>query len=382
VTAEPGARKITVVAQEVRSDGGMERAMMETVVGLLELGWQVTLIARVCELDDHPGLHWTRVRTPRRPFTVAFPLFALVVGVLIMVTRRRQGVLIALGAIIPNRVDVVTVQFCHAAFALQGISRPSRNDFIHRIHSQVSHVLSLGLERWCYRPGRLKRMIAVSELIKQELESCYELESVPVDVIPNGVDLHRFRPNAEARVTERRHLGLAPDEPAALFVGGDWQRKGLDIAVEAAARAGWTLIVVGRGDAAIWDAQARKRGVRAIFCGHLAKPELVFAAADAFVLPSRYEGFALVAIEAAASGLPLLVTKATGAATLAERAGMSALPRDVDAFADELRRLGSDFDLRRELGQRARAATEELSWARIVAAYARVYSLAGSAASR
>jgi glycosyltransferase involved in cell wall biosynthesis len=251
------ARKITVVAQEVRLDGGMERAMMETLVGLLDLGWQVRLLARVCELDSHPGLNWTRVRTPRRPFAVAFPLFALVSGLLIVATRRTRGVIVTLGAIIPNRVDVVTVQFCHAAFARQGISRPSRDSFIHRLHSRLSEVLALSLERWCYRRGRVGRMIAVSDLIKEELESCYQLASVPIDVIPNGVDLDRFRPDANARSTERARLGLATDEPVALFVGGDWQRKGLDIAVEAAARAGWTLIVVGRGDAAAWGAHAR-----------------------------------------------------------------------------------------------------------------------------
>jgi UDP-glucose:(heptosyl)LPS alpha-1,3-glucosyltransferase len=353
--------------------------MMETLVGLLELGWHVTLLARVCELDSHPGLHWMRVRTPRRPFTVAFPLFALVCGILILATRRRRGVLITLGAIIPNRVDVVIVQFCHAAFARQGISRPSRDNFIHRLHGRASQMLALSLERWCYRPARLRRLIAVSGLVKEELESSYQLASTPIDVIPNGVDLDRFRPNGESRVSERQRIGLASDRLAALFVGGDWQRKGLDIAVEAAARAGWTLIVVGHGDAEAWGLKARKLGAHIIFCGHLTNPERTYCAADAFVLPSHYEGFALVTIEAAASGLPLLVTDATGAATLAERAGVSTLPRDVDAFTNELQRLGSNPDLRHELGLRARAAAEELSWPRIVTAYARVYALASSA---
>ena len=354
--------------------------MMETIVGLLELGWRVKLLACVSELNDHPGLHWVRVRTPRRPFTVAFPLFALVSGIMIAAMRRRRGVLISLGAIIPNRVDVVIVQFCHAAFAHQGISRPSRDSFIHRFHSRVSQVLAVSLERWCYRPGRVRRMIAVSDLVKQELESCYRLDSIPTDVIPNGVDLDRFRPNAKSRVSERQRLGLVSDELAALFVGGDWQRKGLDIAIGAAARAGWALIVVGRGDAAAWRLKARNRGAQVIFCGHLANAERAYCAADAFVLPSHYEGFALVTIEAAASGLPLLVTEATGAATLAERAGLNALPPEEGAFTTELRRLGGNPGLRHELGLRARAASEELSWPRIVAAYARVYALADSTA--
>jgi glycosyltransferase involved in cell wall biosynthesis len=372
-------RQITVVAQEVHADGGMERAMMETIAGLLDLGWSVTLLSRVCELERHVGLRWIRIRTPRRPFTLAFPLFALVAGVVIASTRRRQGVVIALGAIIPNRVDVIVVQFCHAAFAHQGIIRSSRASLIHKLQSRVSQQLALGLERWCYRPGRVRRMIAVSDLVEEELTSLYQCAPGSIDVIPNGVDLDRFRPNIEIRASERQRLGLLSDEPVALFVGGDWSRKGLDIAIDAAARAGWKLIVVGRGDAVAWGVKAKARGAQIIFCGHLSDPERIYCVADAFILPSLYEGFALVTIEAAASGLPLLVTEATGAATLARRAGISALPRDTDAFAAKLNLLNSDAELRAEIGRRARAAAEELSWPSIVSAYARAYALVARA---
>jgi UDP-glucose:(heptosyl)LPS alpha-1,3-glucosyltransferase len=102
----------------------------------------------------------------------------------------------------------------------------------------------------------------------------------------------------------------------------------------------------------------------------------VYCAADAFVLPSQYEGFALVTVEAAAAGLPLLVTNATGASELARRAGGTPIARDVDAYTSELRRLGDDPDMRRERGMEARRAVQELSWPRIVAAYAGVCELA------
>jgi glycosyltransferase involved in cell wall biosynthesis len=175
---------------------------------------------------------------------------------------------------------------------------------------------------------------------------------------------------------------LSPDELVAVFVGGDWRRKGLAIAFEAVAQTGWTLMVVGDGNIAQWDGIAHERGARVHFCGHLTEPERVLCAADAFLLPSRYEGFALVTIEAAAAGLPLLVTAATGAAALVERAGGHALPHDAAAFAAELRRLGTNVDLRTDIGMHARAAAEELAWPRIVRAYACAFAsadpLAGS----
>jgi glycosyltransferase involved in cell wall biosynthesis len=360
----------------------MERAMLETLVGLLEQGWQVRLLACVCEIDGQPGLRWTRVPTPRKPFVIAFPLFAVTAGLLILCSKHRWSPLISLGAIVPNRVDVVIVQFCNAGFAQQGIIRFSRSSWLWRLHGLVSQALALGFEHWCYRPERVRRMTAVSELVKEELQAHYEVASVPIDVIPNGVDLERFRPDADIRQRERQRLGLSPDELAAIFVGGDWRRKGLEIAIEAVAQTGWTLIVVGQGDTAAWNATAYARGAKVHFCGHLTEPERVLCAADAFMLPSRYEGFALVTIEAAAAGLPLLVTAATGAATLVERAGGQALPHDAAAFAAELQRLGSNADLRTDIGLRARAAAEELAWPEIVRAYARAFAsanpLAGS----
>jgi len=102
-------------------------------------------------------------------------------------------------------------------------------------------------------------------------------------------------------------------------------------------------------------------------------PARIFSSADAFVLPSSYEGFALVTIEAAASGLPLLVTEATGASELALAGGGRVLARDSDAFADALRELGTDAVLRKRMGGAARVAADALSWPAIVDRYEAVY---------
>lgn len=371
---EAHQRTITIIALEVRGDGGMERAAMETIEAMLDQGWTVYLVARVCEMKSHPGLHWIRVKTARRPFTIAFPLFVLGAGLQVTLRTPRQSTVVALGAIVPNRVDIITVQFCQAAFAKQAIKRASQDSALYRLNARISRALALGLERWCYRPRRLRRMTAVSELVEQELRTYYDLKSVPIDVIPNGVDIDRFAPNELTRTRERARLGLASDELAALFVGGDWRRKGLQVAIEAAAEADWTLIVVGGGDVKAWQEVAAAAGARVHFCGHLPSPENIFCAADAFILPSNYEGFALVTIEAAATGLPLLVTEATGAGALAERAGVHALPPQAAAFASELRRLAENPILRNEVGVRARAAAEKLAWPNVVSNYMRVYS--------
>jgi glycosyltransferase involved in cell wall biosynthesis len=367
-------RVITIIAREVRRDGGMERAMMQTIERLLDEGWSVHLIAQVCRMEPHPRLHWIRVPTPRRPFSIGFPLFVIVAGLMLALRAPRQGKVVSLGAIVPNRVDVVTVQFCQAAFARQRIRRSSRDSLLYLANMWISRGLALSLERWCYRPSRLRRMTAVSELVRDELHGCYGLDGVPIAVIPNGVDIERFRPNEAIRKRERERLNLGHTDLVALFAGGDWRRKGLDVAIEAAARAGWTLVVVGRGDETAWGEIAREAGADVRFCGHRTDPEIVFNAADAFLLPSRYEGFALVTIEASASGLPLLVTTATGAGRLAEAAGMKPLARDPAVFAAELEGLAADPEGRREIARRARVAAEELAWPRVAAQYVELYA--------
>jgi UDP-glucose:(heptosyl)LPS alpha-1,3-glucosyltransferase len=375
-------RAATVIAREVRQDGGQERAMFETIQGMLAAGVRVRLIAQVNTLPAHAGLTWIRVGTPRRPFPIGYPLFVLTASLVLSLTDA-EGEVITLGASVINRVDAITVQFCQAAFRRQDIIRSSKDSPVYRLSTRISRELALLHERWCYRPSRVKRMSAVSELVREELRTYYELDAIPVEVIPNGVDIRRFRPDAQLREQARRELGLALDRPVALFVGGDWQRKGLDIAIDAVAatRSDWKLLVVGRGDSAVWETRAEQAGADVTFVPHIPDPERIFRCADAFVFPSRYEGFALATIEASASGLPLLVTRATGAGPLAESAGMAVLPHEAAAYAAVLDALADNPSARARLSRRAREQAERLAWPRVVEQYVGFY-LDGSGAAR
>lgn len=345
--------------------------MYETLTGLLERGWCVHLFARRCTLHPQPGLRWSRIRTPRRPFTLAYPAFAAIAGIAVAL-RGRGGPIITLGALVPNRVDVITVQFCHAGFAAHGVARRASDTRVHALNDCVGEIMARGLERWSYRASRVRRMTAVSELVAAELQEHFDLGAFPIDVIPNGVDIERFRPDRRVRTEVRRSLGVSQDELVALFLGGDWMRKGLDIAIAASARAGWLLVVAGYGRPTDWSDLVAEHRARVIFHGRTPTPERLLAAADAFILPSAYEGFALVTVEAAASQLPLLVTEATGAGGLAASSGGEALPRCADTFAAALEAL-TDPSIRAERGRAAQLAAERQSWPRIVDAYESAY---------
>lgn len=354
----------------------MERAQSRIVERLLERGWNVTVLARVCDLPPQPGLRWTRVRTPRAPFVIAFPTFAICAAVL-LATGARDRVVTTLGAIVPSRIDAATVQFCHHGFDGAGAA-PNRGGTtpVDRVHQWLARQMARAMESWCYRPSRVRQLIAVSPGIREELQLAFPALAASVTVIANGVDAAHFRPDDATRTSVRSSLGISPASRAAIFVGGDWERKGLDVALRALATTpDWILLVVGPGDRRRYEVIAASVGVadRVMFAGPQADTWPFFAAADAFVLPTRYEGFALVTLEAAAAGLPLLLTAAAGAgALLVPGVNGCLLERTPEAFAGALALL-SDTEVAKRMGEEARAAVGKFGWSEIGDAHAGLY---------
>ena len=142
----------------------------------------------------------------------------------------------------------------------------------------------------------------------------------------NGVDLERFHPRLSATVgaAKRRELGLAPRDPVVLFLGTGYARKGLDLvlaafpAVRARVPAARLLVAGFDSDRARYEAEARALGLAdaARFLGGTLAPEELYAAADVYVLPTRYDPFANSTLEALASGLPTLTSTTNGGGEL------------------------------------------------------------------
>jgi glycosyltransferase involved in cell wall biosynthesis len=367
----------TIVAHDVGTPGGMERQLGELCSGLLTRGYRVVVIARRCELPPHPRLRWIRVRVPRRPFSVAYPAFFLAGS--LAVRRHREGLLHTTGAVVCNRADVSTVHFCHHGFsAVVGAPQTSRQSRCYRLNAAASAWMSRVAERLCFHRRRTRRLVAVSGGVARELEQFLPNRRGEVAVIPNGVDREGFAPKPRARAEVRDRLGLSAHDLAALFVGGDWDRKGLRFAIEGVADAdGWHLVVVGRGDEASHRAVASRHGVgdRVHFVGATSEPAGYYAAADAFLLPTAYEAFPLVSLEAAAAGLPLLAGRVSGVEELIDDGHNGwFVERDAAAIAGRLQILGDDPALRLSMGAAARQNSTRYTWERVVDAYVDLYS--------
>jgi len=366
-----------LVGHEVREHGGMDRAVSEL---LRRASDQFEFHVISTELSDalRPLVTWHRLRIPRRPFPLRYVTFYVVAGV--RLRWLRVDVVHTLGAIVPNRVDVATVHACHAGFVrATGALAPAGAPTLRRINTAVSRVLSLAAEKWTYRPSRVRAVAAVSTGVSQELQHHYP--GVRIEITPNGVDTDRFRPDSDARAGLRLEEGVDPDQYVALFVGGNWDHKGLPIVIESIAKGRATgspideLWVVGSGDTERLRSIAASHGVSDAvkFFGPRADVERFYKAADVFVLPSLYEAFSLVLLEAAASGLPIITTAVHGVDELSAGHAVLLVERTPEAVAKAIADLRTDPRLTTRLSQAGRAQALSYTWEGSVKSVLRIY---------
>lgn len=187
------------------------------------------------------------------------------------------------------------------------------------------HRYVLAQERAMFRSERLKTVICNSRVIADELRERFDMPEEKIEVIYSGVDTQRFHPSASATHREpvRTRLGIPQDDPVLLFVGSGFERKGLMTAMQAIAmgRTDTHLIVVGKDrHAARYEQTANDiiGAQRVHFLGPQADVLPYYAAADLLILPTLYDPFPNVALEAFACGLPVITSTKSGASDLIE----------------------------------------------------------------
>lgn len=358
--------EVTIVAHHVGPVGGMERIISELALGLRRRGHPVSVIAYACDLPEEAGVTFHRVRGPSRPFVLSYPWF-MIAGT-IAVRRWRRGIVQATGAIVLNRVDFIEIQYCQQV----GPATPSRSSLPFRLNVKVAGLLGRIAERVCFRVNRPWRLVCASEGVADEIREHFPKLAARAVAVQNGVDLDVFTPEPEASPASasRGELGIGPDRLVAIFVGSEWDRKGLAPVIQALALApAWDLLVVGKGDTERYRLLAERAGVgRAVhWFGVSREVAPLYRLADAFVFPSSYEAFPLVTLEATASGLPILATPVNGVRELLEEGGNGYLiGREPSVIADRLNRLAADPQLRARLGAGARRSALEYSWEKMV----------------
>jgi D-inositol-3-phosphate glycosyltransferase len=217
------------------------------------------------------------------------------------------------------------------------------------------------------------------------LERYYGADPARLHTIPLGVDLSLFRPRD--REAARTELGLERGRPVLLWVGRLERLKGVDILLSACAQLvdqDFTLLIVGGDDTAgelrdELEEQARAEGVagKLRFEGAVAHDELplYYSAADVVVVPSYYESFGLVAVEAMACGTPVVASRVGGlVSTVTDGVTGYLIPwRCPEPFAEKLEVLLNNPELRANFSNAARKSVERYRWSQVGAEMARFY---------
>lgn len=214
--------------------------------------------------------------------------------------------------------------------------------------------------------GRAKSLIANSEDLRR---LALQTLSIPIQVIPNGVDCEKFRPGGSQEGSALR----------VLFVGRFVERKGVPILLEAVEKVdSCVLTLVGDGKCAQeWQSIVERRGLadRVRFVGHVTHDQIneCYHNADVFVMPSDKEGMSNSLLEAMASGLAVVVTATGGAQSLVGEVGLILQDMDSDSLSVALKRLADDRTGLQRMKTMARRKAITLTWSSVTKAYLQVY---------
>jgi glycogen(starch) synthase len=251
-------------------------------------------------------------------------------------------------------------------------------------HNRTIH----SVERWL--AAEAIRVIVCSDYMRREVGRLFDVPAERTDVVHNGVDVLRWHARPRAVAAARgRFADDAPDAPVVTFAGRLVYEKGVQhvIAALAALRErhpGLRLVIAGDGPyRAELEDQARRCGAdeAVIFAGFLGGHDLtaLMGASDCYVVPSVYEPFGMVALEAAAVGTPVAVADTGGLAEIVEHGvtGVKFAPQDPAALADAVSAVLGDREYARSMARQARRRVREsFNWPAIAARTARVYDVA------
>ena len=235
------------------------------------------------------------------------------------------------------------------------------------------------------------RVVATSPQEKEHMRSLVSSKD-NIDIISCGTDIERF--GSIALRTARRELGIAPETKVVLYAGSFDPRSGIEtlvraVSLSAVSKADLKLIIGGGWRPGESDGKERDRigsiveelGLSDItsFPGGLSRDILpaYYAAADVCVVPSDYEPLGLVALEAMASGTPVIASDVGGLkyTVVPQETGLLAPPKNEAVFADAIDRLLRDSLWRQQLGHTARNRVETyFSWDRIASQLSQLYT--------
>ncbi len=232
--------------------------------------------------------------------------------------------------------------------------------------------------------GRCRYFLPVSTLAEGEFLKQYKVDPAKIQVIHPGTDINMFKPtHQESREKIRRTFNIEQSDIVVIFVGMNFEIKGLDALMQAAAltySSDLKLLVVGKGNIDKYKSLAKNLGIeqRVIFAGvHTDGIENLYGAADIFAMLSKFDTFGMTVSEAMACGLPVIVSPFVGAKDLVKDGenGFIVNSGNIETVASRLSLL-TDSRCRQIMGKSAYQTAVNHSWDAMAGKVAAIYESA------
>jgi D-inositol-3-phosphate glycosyltransferase len=384
-------------AAEIGKDaaGGQNVYVRQVGESLAKLGWQVDMFTRKSSPDDESIVehspHCRTIRLTAGPecyiprdelfqympeFVTAFQKFQQKEGTNYPLAHTNYWMSGWVGLELQRRQNIQLIHTYHSLGAVK--------------YQSVSEIPEIAQTRLAVEKQILEQAHCVVATSPQEMEDLETLVSRlgKIDVIPCGTDVSTFRPISKADA--KKQLGIGAKEKVVLYVGRFDKRKGIETLIRATGELRTQLeqgeeidpqhlklLVVGGSDPNEADGAERLRIEEIVseldltanteFVGMVGHDRLAlyYTAADVCVIPSHYEPFGLVAIEAMACGTPVVASAVGGLkfTVISEETGLLVPPHDVSKFAQAIERILTDDLWARKIRKQASARVHQnFSW--------------------
>jgi glycogen synthase len=372
-------------------EGGLARHVRKLSEGLVERGVEVYVLTRGGEESPQEevmnGVHVHRVREPTRPRDL---------NEFVAWVERMNSDMLAAGVELGDRhdFDIVHGHDWLVANACDHLAKRFGAPLVTTIHAtehgrhqgwvnKHPQVYIHGVERWI--TNRSDRVIACSTFMREQIVDVFGVPEDMVEVIPNGIDTEDIQPQDEAELRRLRSEFAAPDQPLVLLVGRLVYEKGFQFALEALPTIieklpSTRFVVAGSGThEEELRRQAEDLGLmeHGTFVGWIGDDVLhsLYAIADVCVVPSIYEPFGLVALEAMASSCPCIVADTGGLREVVphDEVGLRFRARDPESLAEMTIRVLEDAELCRRLTAEAFNHLRRFDWDDVAERTAEVY---------
>jgi glycogen(starch) synthase len=373
-------------------EGGLARHVRKLSEAMVERDVEVHVLTRggeespAQELANGVVVH--RIREPKRPTDL---------GEFVTWVERMNSDMLAAGVELGDRYefDLVHGHDWLVANACDHLAKRFEAPLVTTIHAteygrhqgwvdKHPQTYIHGVERWI--TNRSQRVIACSHYMREQIVDIFGVAEKRVSVIPNGIDPDDLQAPDPAELERLRAEFAAPEEKLVLLIGRLVYEKGFQLALEAMPRVieeapGTRFLVAGSGThEAELHRQAEELGLmeHGTFLGWIGDDVLhsLYRIADLTVVPSIYEPFGLVALEAMASGCPCIVADTGGLREVVvhEEGGLRFRADDPDALAEVAIRVLSDDELGRRLVADAYEHVRRFDWGDVAEQTVAVYA--------